>query len=1270
MTARKFIITFCLIVVAFVSYVAIALAHSGIPSSPTTSCGSIDSTDLATHAGNQIDSRILGASTSTDYKLFSTTGTNASSVWVRNASIWTNNGTDIDWTGISPYNSFGGLHRPGTLISPRHIIMATHYSITPGATITFVDNTNIAYDRTVTAVRSIGDTDISVGLLDSDVPSSVTYYPIMSQTNLEAVFKKYQPTTYDVPIVVFDQDKNTIVRSLHDIVPGSIFHHSYTSGSRSVFSQAIVGGDSGNPAFLLVDNRPVLLFAHESTSASHSYGYYISEINSAMTALGGGYQVTEYAHTCFTEYTPNHFPVFTSSTATSTLVHFSGSTPILSYTATDADAGQTLSYSLVSLSSVSSSTLSLNPSSYFSINSSTGVLSQIADLNNYTMGNQLRLVVQANDNASFVATTTSTTTINIDYPILANALSLDSVIELNYSNTLATSSVPSTSDYAVTVNGVSRSVTGVSILDKNVKLALSSAITLGDTVTVTYTPGVNKAKDNSGAFASAISSPMIIPNSNDGSLDSTFNSSNNVNNTLSKILIQSDGKIVVAGSFTTIDGSASNYIIRLLSDGSVDPTFTSLFDTVSTAPTIVSLFQQSDGKIILGGRIYSYNSVTGHDIMRLNSDGTLDNSITFLIDSNSDADEINNMVIQSDGKIVVATSGSNPAYNGVNIGSRMYRINADGTAHDSSFSAGGVGPNTTNNIKMAIQSDDKVIIAHAFTSYSGTARNRIARINTNGSLDSSFNPGTGFSVSTTSISSVVVQPDGKILVAGAFNLYNGTARNKILRLNTDGSLDTNFNTTGTGFGASTSTIASIALQPDGKIIVLGTFTSYNGITKNRIARLNSDGTLDNTFDSGNGPDVGISFSALQSDGNIVIGGSISNYNGVTRNRIARVKGATVADVAYPTVTSVTSSSANGTYKVGDTITLQVAFSEAVDVNLTGGTPSIALNNGGSAVYTSGSGSTTLNFTYTVSSGEETDDLDYNDLDYASTTALTLNGGTISDSSLNPVVYNAILTLPFIGSDNSLGKNKDIVIDGIVPELFAASVNGSELEMIYTESLNASSTISASNFTVLVNGSSVGVSSVAVSDLTVTLTLSSPVSYGQTVLVSYSVPISNSIKDTAGNEAIALSSQSVYNNTEQVESTTTVADTTPAPIVGASAGGGAPVYGVPGIVYTQTIYSSPKQSNTNSGIFSGFSIFTKNADVGAKSVEVLNLQKFLNAQGFNVAKKGAGSSGKETLVFGPATRAALARFQKANGIKPAVGYFGPVTRAFVNKMLGK
>jgi len=171
----------------------------------------------------------------------------------------------------------------------------------------------------------------------------------------------------------------------------------------------------------------------------------------------------------------------------------------------------------------------------------------------------------------------------------------------------------------------------------------------------------------------------------------------------------------------------------------------------------------------------------------------------------------------------------------------------------------------------SIQSDGKIIIGGTFTFYNGIARNRIARLNTDGSLDTSFNPGTGADndVWTTSI-----QSDGKIIIGGNFTSYNGIAINRIARLNTNGTLDTSFNP---GTGAN-DYVYTTSIQSDGKLMVGGNFTSYNGIARNRIARLNTNGTLDTSFSPGTGANDIVYTTSIQSDGKIIIGGYFTSYN--------------------------------------------------------------------------------------------------------------------------------------------------------------------------------------------------------------------------------------------------------------------------------------------------------------------------------------------------------------------------------------------------------
>ena len=141
---------------------------------------------------------------------------------------------------------------------------------------------------------------------------------------------------------------------------------------------------------------------------------------------------------------------------------------------------------------------------------------------------------------------------------------------------------------------------------------------------------------------------------------------------------------------------------------------------------------------------------------------------------------------------------------------------------------------------------------------------------------------------------ITLQPDGKILVGGVFTSYSGVTRNGIIRLNTGGTIDNTFNS-GDGFN---SNVYSITLQPDGKILVGGFFSSYNGVTNDYIVRLNSNGTIDNTFITGstNGFNSSVTSIILQPDGKILVSGEFNTYSGVTYNGIIRFTSFTNTEV--------------------------------------------------------------------------------------------------------------------------------------------------------------------------------------------------------------------------------------------------------------------------------------------------------------------------------------------------------------------------------------
>ncbi len=224
--------------------------------------------------------------------------------------------------------------------------------------------------------------------------------------------------------------------------------------------------------------------------------------------------------------------------------------------------------------------------------------------------------------------------------------------------------------------------------------------------------------------------------------------------------------------------------------------------------------------------------------------------------------------VQADGKIVIG--GNFTGYNWVNQ-KYITRLNTDGT-RDTSFTIWWGFNKSVQTI--AIQADGKILVWWDFTNYSGRAQARLTRLNTNGTRDTSFNIGAGFAGNIGSVTTILIQPDGKILVWGYFTTFSGTSANRIVRLNADGTRDSSFNI-GIWFNGA---VRGMALQSDGKILVWWEFTTYSGTNQLRLTRLNVDGTRDTSFVVGAWP-VSAQFPyryteaiVVQPDGKIVVWG--------------------------------------------------------------------------------------------------------------------------------------------------------------------------------------------------------------------------------------------------------------------------------------------------------------------------------------------------------------------------------------------------------------
>lgn len=1013
------------------------LAHVSINSAPTTSCGTIATTDLTTHVGSQIDSRLLAASSSNGLALYNTrSGISTTTQWVRNPNSWTAKNTPLDFTGVSGANdNLSNIYQKGaTLVTPRHFITADHFFQPVGSKIFFITATGTPVMRTVTGISTIAGTDINVGVLDSDVPDTITYYPIMSSSTLQGTIQKFYNQNLDVPITLFNQLGQAHINPLNSLDSDTIHYGSYYGGVRAGFSSDVFIGDSGQPGFMIIDNQPVLLFTIYTTTYSPNLGNYITNINAAITTLGsGGYQLTQYNPTCFATTTLDHIPVFQATSSDAFFLNqrsINNALTLRTFLATDVDAGQQVSYSLSSLQSNTTSAI-LDPSLYFSINASTGAFRQIASLDTSAQGPTFTLRVVATDNSPNIGTS------SISVPI--------------------------------------------SIFDV----------------------GTSQALPDSRYLTSAASSSS------------------------SMLAIDSSDRVVVGLSTNVFGATSSTFMFRLNADGTRDNTFNPAI-AGSESDNIYSMFVQSDGKIVISGVLPDGTGFSSPQLVRLNSNGTKDTAFATNLGSNLSSGSARKIAPYNNQILVFSNVGSSTG--------RITRLNNDGTL-DATFQTNiGSGFLSSFGNRAIFQYGQQIIIGGNFTSFNGVSKGHLLRLNADGTSDTAFdsNIGTGFDGIIRDIQTL---SNGKILVTGSFSFLNGSAASNIVLLNSDGTRSTSFST---NIGSSVNNFVTSALvQSNDKILIQGFFTSFNGMGTGNILRLNSDGTLDTSFQNNIGLSLNSDPSSFvqKSDGAIIVSGSIRGFD----------------SASVPNIISIITSPQNPP-------TLSVPAS-------------------------------------------------------ASTAVVPING------SASPF---AVVSL-FDGSTF----------------ISTSTANTSGVWTMSPSFTEGSHSIRASQ------------------GLTVTTNATSTLSGAQTLSVSLPVAASPSGGGGGGGGGGGAAAGIIYFN--RGTSTNSIVAASSSPILLAAAP--AVTKGCTGGTFN--IYSGVRCPANENIVKNNSYSFQATLKVGARNAEVLKLQQFLNSHGFFVALKGSGSIGNETTLFGPATKAALMKYQISKGIVPAQGYFGPVTRQVIN-----
>jgi len=373
-------------------------------------------------------------------------------------------------------------------------------------------------------------------------------------------------------------------------------------------------------------------------------------------------------------------------------------------------------------------------------------------------------------------------------------------------------------------------------------------------------------KRNLVLFFNILFSTMLF--SQAGSLDNSFIPQTNNYTDIRCFTIQTNKKIVIGSNSYIGQPIPVKAIARLNPDGSIDSTFNvpNIFNNFST----FSIAEQSDGKIIVGG--WDNNSGEKNYVSRLNPDGSIDSS--FDIGSGAN-DIVRSVVIQPDGKIIVA--GDFTSFNGY-FANYIIRLNPNGSI-DNSF-VPQFGPNNKIN-SCTVLKNGKIIISGIFNMYDNITRNYLARLNVDGRLDTSFNP--QITINDFIRSNVAEDLNGNIIF-GAYFSYNGISKQRIVRMKNDGTLDSTFNLD----NETDSPTYSISLQSNQKILVGGDFSQFNGLPRKSFARLNSDGSLDTSFNVGTGANSTVSSIVSTSDDATFISGGFSTYNGTDISRIAKI----------------------------------------------------------------------------------------------------------------------------------------------------------------------------------------------------------------------------------------------------------------------------------------------------------------------------------------------------------------------------------------------
>lgn len=352
------------------------------------------------------------------------------------------------------------------------------------------------------------------------------------------------------------------------------------------------------------------------------------------------------------------------------------------------------------------------------------------------------------------------------------------------------------------------------------------------------------------------------------------------NGAISAIAPLADGKVLVGGSFLSVDSQpgAGYAVFRLNANGSLDNSFH--FDIPAGIQNIQSIAVQADGRILIAGDfLVTVGSETRRRVARLDADGSVDLSY----EPPALNGLVSRMQMQPDGRAVIVG-----AFTGVGLANRIARLNHDGSA-DAGFAL--LQDPNDDVFTVAVQRDGGVLFAGEFTQITNVAALRVARIAKTGGLDADFAPPAGTTAGN--VLAVASLSSGDVLAGGSFTTIAGQPRTYLARFSgATGALSGGFTPTLNG------TVSALLVQPDGRFVVGGEFTLVNGAQRRRLARFNADGTLDSGFVPAAIPDGAVRALELAPDGKIYVGGSFQSIGGEPRAHFARLNGNGTLDTSF------------------------------------------------------------------------------------------------------------------------------------------------------------------------------------------------------------------------------------------------------------------------------------------------------------------------------------------------------------------------------------